>query len=422
MSSHGSANQGRFGWRNDMRNWLVAGLAGAVALGLASAASAVEPTQVEKVQAALDAWLAERAPIEKVTSIAAYISFGDAGPAIEAFAGKVGREPGAGPVDQDTLYQVGSASKSFTVAVILQLEAAGKLSIDDPLGKWLPEYPAWKDVTIRHLLNMTSGIPNYSETEELSLAWANQPTRSFTLKELADAAYPSATNPLPPTRGWFYSNTNYILAGMIAEKAGGQSFRGLVHELVIRPHGLYATFYESSSYPEPVIRRLSHGYFENKACAGYQPDCTKSWNLPIVGRDMREANVSWMQSAGGAVSSARDFDRWMRAVFGGKVVPAKQQEEWMQLVSMKTGEPISAITPEDPGGFALGLGRRILGPLGAQWFYEGESLGYRTLYVWIAAEDLMITVQTNTQPPEDTDKLGDAIAALYAIVRKPAAE
>jgi D-alanyl-D-alanine carboxypeptidase len=180
-----------------MKNRLVAALVGAGVIVLGSAALAAEPTQVERVRAALDAWLAARAPVEKVTGIAAYISFGAAGPAIEAFAGKVGREPDAGRVDQDTLYQVGSASKSFTVAVILQLEAAGKLSIDDPLGKWLPEYAAWKDVTIRRLLNMTSGIPNYSETEQLSLAWANEPMRVFTLKELADAAYPSPTNQLP---------------------------------------------------------------------------------------------------------------------------------------------------------------------------------------------------------------------------------
>ena len=235
--------------------------------------------------------------------------------------------------------------------------------------------------------------------------------RDFTLKELVDVAYPSATNKLPVSEGYDYSNTNYILAGMIAEKATGKSYRDLVHELVIEPHGLYSTFYEASIYPESVIKRLSHGYFENEACTDYQPpDCKESWNAPIIGRDTREDTLSWAQSAGGAIASARDVDRWMRAIFGGKVVPPKQQKEWTQLVSTKTGEPIATVTPDDPAGFALGLAYRILGPLGAQWFYQGETLGYRTLYVWIADEDLMITVQTNSQPPEGTDKISDAVA------------
>jgi D-alanyl-D-alanine carboxypeptidase len=322
---------------------------------------AAEPTEVERVQAALDAWLAARAPIEKVTGIAAYISFGAAGPAIEAFAGKVGRDPDAGPVDQDTLYQMGSTSKSFTVAVILKLETAGKLSIDDTLGKWLPEYPAWKDVTIRRLLNMTSDIPNYSETEWMSRAWEKDPMRAFTFKELVDAAYPSATNKLPVTKGYHYSNTNYILAAIIAEKATGKSFTDLVHEMVIEPHGLTSTFYEASTYPEPVIKRLAHGYFENEACSEYQPGCKVPWNAPVVGKDVREMSTSWMQSAGGAVSNARDVDRWMRAVFGGTVVPPKQQQEWTELISTKTGEPIAAVSAGDPGGFALGLACRSSG-------------------------------------------------------------
>jgi D-alanyl-D-alanine carboxypeptidase len=404
-----------------MRNGLVAVLAGSVAVGLATAALAAEPTQVERAQGALGAWLAARAPIEKVTGIAAYISFGAAGPAIEAFAGKVGHDPDAGPVDQNTLYQMGSTSKSFTVAVTLALEAAGKLSINDTLGKWLPEYPAWKDVTIRRLLDMTSGIPNYSETEWMSRAWAKEPMRAFTLKELADAAYPSATNQLPVNKGYYYSNTNYILVAMITERASGKSFRDLVHQLVIEPQGLTSTFYEASIYPQSVIKRLAHGYFELAACTAYQPNCKVSWNAPLIGRDMRETSVSWMQSAGGAVASARDVDRWMRAVFGGKVVPPKQQREWTELVSTKTGEPIAAVSADDPAGFGLGLAYKILRPLGAQWFYEGESLGHRTLYVWIADQDLMITVQTNSQPPEGTDKLGDAINALYEVVRKPKA-
>lgn len=402
-----------------MKIAIVAFLAGVAALLVAPAASRAEPSEVARVQAALDAWLKAQAQAEKVTGIAAYISFGDSGPAIEAFSGKVGREADAGPVDQDTLYQIGSTSKSFTVAVILQLEEAGKLSLDDALGKWLPEYPAWKDVTIRQLLNMTSGIPNYSETEWMSKAWAKEPMRAFTFKELVEAAYPRPGNELPVTKGYHYSNTNYILAGMIAEKVAGKSFRDLVHEMVIAPHGLDATYYEASTYPPSVVARLSHGYFENEACTEYQPDCKQSWNLPFIGRDMRDLSTSWMQSAGGAVASARDVDRWMRLVFGGKVVPAKQQKEWLSLVSMKTGEPIEAVSEDDPGGFSLGLGKKILGPLGAQWFYQGESLGYRTLYVWFADEDLMITVQTNSQPPDGTDKLHEAVSAIYEIVKKP---
>jgi D-alanyl-D-alanine carboxypeptidase len=403
-----------------MRNWRVVVLAAVAVAVIATGASAAEQTQVQRVQAALDDWLAKQGPLEKVTGIAAYVSFGDTGPAIEAFAGKTGREPDAKPVDQDTLYQMGSTSKSFTVAVILQLEAAGKLSIDDTLGKWLPEYPAWKDATIRSLLDMTSGIPNYSETEWMSKAWANEPMRAFTLKELIAAAYPSPTNQLPVSKGYHYSNTNYILAALIAEKAAGKSFRDLVHEIVIEPHGLTSTFYEASTYPEAVLQRMSHGYFENEACAEYQPDCKETWNAPIIGTDWRDKSVSWMQSAGGAVSSARDVDRWMRAVFGGKVVPEKQQKEWEQLVSMKTAEPIPDVSEADPAGFALGLGKRAFpAPLGAQWFYEGESLGYRTLYVWIADEDLMITVQTNTQPPDGTDKIGEAVDAIYEIVKRP---
>ena len=226
---------------------------------------------------------------------------------------------------------------------------------------------------------MTSGIPTYSETETISRAWATEPERDFSLAELVTTAYPTGTNDLPIPTGYFYSNTDYILAGMIAEKATGQSYRDLVHERIIKPFGLTSTFYETSLYPDSVMSRLSRGYFESPECAAYQPpDCKQSWNLPIVGKDMRDMSLSWAQSAGGAISNARDIDRWVRAIFGGKVVPPKQQEEWLRLVSQKTGDPIADVTADDAFGYALGLGKGFFGPLGAVWFYQGETLGYRT--------------------------------------------
>jgi D-alanyl-D-alanine carboxypeptidase len=376
-----------------------------------------EETRTARIQTALEIWVAERAVAEKITGITAYISFGDPGPAIEAFAGKVGAAAQDPPVRQNTLFQMGSTSKSFTAALILELEAAGELSLDDTVGKWLPQYPAWKDVSIRRLLNMTSGIPNYSETETIARAWVGDPIRDLTADELVQAAYPTGTNDLPTNTGYYYSNTNYILAGMVAAKATGRSYRDLVHERVIETFGLDSTFYESGTYPASVINRLAHGYFNNPACADYQPNCRESWSLSMMGRDVRGMSTSWTQAAGGAIAGARDVDRWMRAVFGGHVVPPRQQAEWMALVSTKTGEPIADVSADDPRGFSLGLSKGILGSIGAQWFYQGETLGYRTLYVWFERENLMITLQTNSQPAADADKLKDVLGTIYEIVK-----
>ena len=136
-----------------------------------------------------------------------------------------------------------------------------------------------------------------------------------------------------------------------------------------------------------------------------------------MGRDTRDMSTSWAQAAGGAVADARDVDRWMRAVFEGRVVPPKQQAEWMALISTKTGKQIADVSADDPRGFSLGLAKGIIGPIGAHWFYQGETLGYRTLYVWFEKERLMITVQTNSQPAAGVDKLHDVVGAIYQIVR-----
>ncbi len=398
-----------------MHNLAAKALLAAAALLLVSAARAEAPV-TDQVQSALESWLERRAPVEKVTGIAAYISFGDPGPAIEAFAGKIGRDPQDPPVRQGTLFHMGSTSKSFTAAIILKLEAEGRLSLDDTVGQWLPEYPAWKDVDIRRLLNMSSGIPNYSETQEMSRIWSMEPTRTLTAEELVGLAYPTGSHDLPVTTGYHYSNTNYQLAGMIAARAAGESYRDLVHGMIIAPLGLDSTFFESGPLPPEVIARLAHGYFENPVCTDYQPkDCKASWNLPFLGRDIRTSSTSWAGAAGGAIADARDVDRWMRAVFAGRVVPPKQQAEWLAMISQKTGRPITEVSAADPGGFSLGLGRAMVA--GHNWFYEGVTLGYRTLYVWYAAENIMVTLQTNSQPPDGEDRIGELAGQLQAIVK-----
>jgi D-alanyl-D-alanine carboxypeptidase len=231
-------------------------------------------------------------------------------------------------------------------------------------------------------------------------------------------AYPTGHDDLPASTGYHYSNTNYILAGMIAAKAAGKPYAALVEERILGPFGLHDTFYDPGTYPPDLVARMAHGYFEDPACADYQPpDCAESWNLPILGRDVRGDSSSWAQAAGGAIATARDVDTWMRAVFSGRVVPPEQQAEWQQLVSTRTGEPIADVSSEDPQGFALGLVKSDLPPYGDVWFYQGTTLGFRTLYVWFEAEDLLVTVQTNSQPAEN--RLNDAATAIYDAL-KPA--
>jgi D-alanyl-D-alanine carboxypeptidase len=364
----------------------------------------------------LAAWVSERAAPEKITGVAVYISFGDPGPAVEAFAGKVGVDPKDPLVRQNTLFQMGSTSKSFTGC--RNPEAGGGRQTVPRRHDWEMaaaifslegrKHPAPPQYDERH--------PELFETETLAREWVNKPTRDLTAAELVRIVYPTGRNDLPPSHGYYYSNTNYILAGMIAAKAAGRSYRDLVHQMIIDAFGLDSTFYESGSYSLAVMQRLAHGYFDNPACADYQPGCQESWSRPLMGRDVRGMSTSWTQAAGGAIANARDVDRWMRAVFEGHVVPPRQQAEWKALVSTKTGEPIADVSPDDPRGFSLGLSKGILGTVGAQWFYQGETLGYRTLYVWFDKQNLMITLQTNSQPAADADKLNVLAGTLYQIV------
>ena len=160
------------------------------------------------------------ASIEGLSGAALQVDRGAGHPIVSVFAGDDGLSDKK-PIGPDTLFQIGSNTKAFTAALILKLEAAGKLRLDDTIGRWLPQYPAWKDVTIRSLLNMTSPIPNYSETVEIGKIEAADIHHQFSDKDLIGFVDPANGHSFPPATGWFYSNTNYILAGLIIEAASG---------------------------------------------------------------------------------------------------------------------------------------------------------------------------------------------------------
>jgi D-alanyl-D-alanine carboxypeptidase len=299
--------------------------------------------------------------------------------------------------------------------LILKLEAAGKLKLDDTIGKWLPQYPAWKDVTIRSLLQMTSPIPNYSETVAIGEIQVADIHHQFSAKDLIGFVDPGAGQHFPPASGWFYSNTNYILAGLIIEAASGMNYEQALTRMILEPLGLHDTFYADGPHPRPaaagpVMSRVPRALYLLQDRLSYQPEpCKASTLAPLIGKDMRMQNRSWAE-AGAIISNPRDLALWIRALFDKRVIPAKQLDEMTTLVSNKTGLPLAEVSADEPVGFGLGLGRfhrKELG--GAYWFYEGETLGFRTIFAYWPQDDLLITGAVNSRPPNGEDKFGPAV-------------
>ena len=237
------------------------------------------------------------------------------------------------PIGPDTLFQIGSNTKAFTAALILKLEAAGKLRLDDTIGRWLPQYAAWRDVTIRSLLNMTSPIPNYSETVEIGEIEVADIHHQFSDKDLIGFVDPANGHSFPPATGWFYSNTNYILAGLIIEAASGLSYEQALTTMILEPLGLKDTFYPDGPHPGPAalgsqIARVPRALYMLQDCLDYQPKpCSVSTLAPLIGKDVRTQNMSWAEPAGAMVSTPHDLALWIRALFEKRVIPETQLGE-----------------------------------------------------------------------------------------------
>jgi len=373
-------------------------------VGCAPAAAAIPDATVRaSLQRELNEYLNARSKTEHISAISLSISLHGRSENINLTAG-VTHYGGVTPVTPNDLWQIGSNTKAFTSATILQLEAQGKLSIDQTAGRWLPEYPAWKNVTIRRLLDMTSGIPGYNKVPAMLAAYAKNPKRNFTIGELIAYVYPDNPNAPPPTTGYDYSNTNYLLAELIIERASRHDYRSELERRFFRSiPGLGETYYSGTIYPRNVRDRMVSGYFFSHAG-------DKSGFGSIFGRDVRDDSVSWMQAAGGIVSTPADLTRWARALYTGPILAPKQRAELFSLVSEKTGKPIAKTTASDPSGFGLGVVQTTIAEIGTVWWYQGESFGYRMIHIYFPRQDAAIAYGLNSSPDSnDGAQLGLAI-------------
>jgi D-alanyl-D-alanine carboxypeptidase len=339
------------------------------------------------LQADVDAYLQARGVAEHISAAGLSVSLDGGASTVDVAAGTTTID-GTEPVQPDSVWQIGSNTKAFTSVLLLQYEAEGRLTIDDPLGRWLPQYRQWADVPIRRLLDMTSGIADYDSEPAFLGDYVTDPQTYFSAERLVGYAVGA-----PATTGWSYSNTNYVLAEMIIEEVTGNSYREELEERLLEPLCLDDLYYRDHLYPSRVTDREPAGYFANDQV----PDPYRQF----VGTDTSRNTLSWARGAGGIIGTTADMTRWERALYSGDLLPAEQQAELTSLVSTTTGQPIDGTSAADPSGFGLGVGQITAEPLGTFWFYEGGTLGFRTLHVYLPGSGVILAMGLNSATADD---------------------
>lgn len=235
-------------------------------------------------------------------------------------------------------YRIGSTTKTFTATVLLQLAGERRLSLDDTVEKWLPGVVKGNGhdgsaITVRQLLNHTSGIFDYTEDPEflsrlVGQGFLDHRFDSVRPQELVETAMGHAPDFAPGT-SWAYSNTNFILAGLIAEKASGRSLATEVNRRIIKPLGLSGTYLpgRSTSIAGP------HG-------RGYSKLMDPDPAAPV--HDVTEMSATWGGAAGDMISTSGDINRFYGALLDGRLLRPAEQKEMFTAVPTENWIPDTA--------------------------------------------------------------------------------
>ncbi|MCP2336382.1 serine hydrolase domain-containing protein [Actinomadura rupiterrae] len=246
-------------------------------------------------------------------------------------------------------FRIASVSKTFTTAVVLQLVAEHRISLDDTVARWLPGVLTrngndGRKITVRQLLGQTSGLNEYVQDQRV---WQN-PARVWKPRELVDIAQEKAPLSRPGAK-WNYANTNFILAGMIVEKATGRPFAAELQRRIVRPLRLAHTFLPTSD--TGFHGAYVHGYFDQYGDVSTMISPSSGW------------------TSGGIVSTVDDVARFQRALVTGRLLPARVQK------AMMTTRPVVDDWVKE--NYGLGLAR-IKTSCGFAWGHDGGWPGYRT--------------------------------------------
>lgn len=297
---------------------------------------------------------------------------------------------GTTPVTLDTRVRVGSNTKTWTGTAVLQMVQEGKISLKDPVSKYVPNVPNGDNITIAQLGDMRSGLANYTQTLPLNVALDTEPEKVWTPAELLALAYPNPPY-FPPGQGWEYSNTNTVLLGQIAEQLDRKPLGQILQDRFFTPLGMTGTSFPAAtdtSIPSPSSRGYMYGTnVETMGDPSIPADQLAQVQAgTLAPKDVTTDNPSWTWSAGQGISTANDIATWVKAMVSGKLLDAATQKTRMD-----------GVLPNGKGG-SYGFTLAKMGPL---YGHTGELPGYNSFMGYDPVNDVTIVAWGNLAPAAD---------------------
>lgn len=301
------------------------------------------------------------------------------------------------PVPWNTRFRVGSLTKPFVSTAVLQLVGQGRLSLDDTVDDWLPGLVRGhgndgRTVTVRQLLQHTSGLPEYLQGMPWLFSQEGFEAHRYdtvTPRQAVRTAMRYAPEFAPGT-SWSYSNTNYQLAGMVIEAVTGRPWQQAVRRGILRPLRLDQTVLPGTWAGLPKPHAVGYERFPGPDATPEDP----AYGEPI---DATRQNPSWGGAAGDIISTTRDTNRFLRALVTGRLLEPAQQRQLMRTV------PVNDVFAQNWPGARYGLGlMRVPVSCGISWAHGGDIMGFQTRNGVLAngRRSVMITMNTDSFVPE----------------------
>ena len=302
-------------------------------------------------------------------------------------------------VDADTAFAIASVSKTYTAALILALARDGRIELDAPARTYLPEAALDLRITVRRLLDHTSGLDDYFLHPPIDRALQAEPSAFWSIRRTLRYV---GTPYFAPGTGWRYSNTNYLYLGLIAERVTGEPLATALRTRLFTPLGLDATWYQAV---EEARRPLAHGYRFTSAARGAAPiDLSDGTGVaPFT------SVITAAAGAGSIAATSSDVARWARLLYSGQALGPAMTAEMLGGV-----DATASYRPRVPYGLGVQAfpidDRLALG-------HSGRLLGFRSAVRHIPSESLTIAVLTNQSRADPALIVEDLLELIFRADR-----